>query len=289
MTTTIRNRLSATTPAAARRRRLAGSLTFAALAVTLGLAGGNRGSDGAAVEGDPFRGRETFGDKGCSRCHSVWGHGGELGPEITVVVKGKTWYELVGDFWNHTPRMIDAIGQQGYSWPLLNRDEMADLLSYLYYLRLFDDPGDAGMGSIAYSQFQCVACHTLGGSGGDGGGPLDAFSAFPSPIVLAQAMWNAGPEMQRVQLTRMAIPVFSGSEMADIQAIEDEGAWCLEARNVKFVRTYFTTDRKRMVCLYNAPDAESVRQAQSQINMPMDRVWAFELLKPSDPPNSTVD
>jgi hypothetical protein len=78
-------------------------------------------------------------------------------------------------------------------------------------------------------------------------------------------------------------------EMADIQAIEDEGAWCLEARNVKFVRTYFTTDRKRMVCLYSAPDAESVRQAQSQINMPMDRVWAFELLDPSGMANTTVD
>ena len=77
--------------------------------------------------------------------------------------------------------------------------------------------------------------------------------------------------------------------MDDIQAKEDAGAWCLSLRNVKFVRTYFTTDRKRMVCLYNAPDAESVREAQREAEMPMDSVWAFELIKPPDPENSTVD
>jgi hypothetical protein len=69
-------------------------------------------------------------------------------------------------------------------------------------------------------------------------------------------------------------------DMADIQAMEDAGSWCLDTYNVKFVRTYFSTDRKRMLCLYAAPDAESVRQAQRQINMPMDNVWAFELINP---------
>lgn len=78
-------------------------------------------------------------------------------------------------------------------------------------------------------------------------------------------------------------------EMADVQALEDAGAWCLDSYNVKFVRTYFSTDRKRMICLYAAPDAESVRQAQRQINMPMRDVWPFEHINPSDLPNSTVD
>ena len=66
--------------------------------------------------------------------------------------------------------------------------------------------------------------------------------------------------------------------LGDIQAIEDEGAWCLEARNVQFVRTYFSSDRTRMVCLYRAPDAESVRAAQRQAKMPLDDVWAFNAL-----------
>jgi len=31
-----------------------------------------------------------------------------------------------------------------------------------------------------------------------------------------------------------------------------------------------------MICMYHAPDAESVRLAQRQAGMPIDDVWAFE-------------
>jgi hypothetical protein len=63
----------------------------------------------------------------------------------------------------------------------------------------------------------------------------------------------------------------------EIQAIEDEGAHCLEARDVQFVRTIFSRDRKRMVCLYRAPDAEAVREAQRMAGMPVESVWSFRL------------
>ena len=61
----------------------------------------------------------------------------------------------------------------------------------------------------------------------------------------------------------------------EIQALEDAGAWCLDARDVRFIRSFFSVDRKRMVCLYRAPDAEAVRQAQRQAGMPVEDVWAF--------------
>jgi len=64
-------------------------------------------------------------------------------------------------------------------------------------------------------------------------------------------------------------------ELAAIQAIEDEGAWCLDAYNVKFLRTHFSADHRSMVCLYRAPDAEAVRSAQRQAKMPFDHIWAF--------------
>jgi hypothetical protein len=60
----------------------------------------------------------------------------------------------------------------------------------------------------------------------------------------------------------------------DIQAIEDEGAGCLDLHRVRFARTFFSADRKRMICLYQAPDAESVRLAQRQAGMPVESVWA---------------
>jgi cytochrome c2 len=177
------------------------------------------------LEGNAFRGRQIFQEKRCATCHSVWGHGGTLGPEITVAVAGKTFYELVGDFWNHTPQMIDQVTRLGYPWPTLDPAEMADILGYLYYLRLFDEPGSPERGAEAYARLQCGACHTLGASGGSGDRPLDRFSAYPSSAALAQAMWNAGPRMQEAQVGRgMLIPQFTGHDVADLQAyIRAEG------------------------------------------------------------------
>jgi hypothetical protein len=65
-------------------------------------------------------------------------------------------------------------------------------------------------------------------------------------------------------------------ELQVVQDIEDAGSRCLEMRNVRFLRTYFSADRRRMLCLYAAPDAESVRQAQREAGMPFDEAWAFE-------------
>jgi len=62
-------------------------------------------------------------------------------------------------------------------------------------------------------------------------------------------------------------------EFSAIQALEDRGAWCLQEHHVRFLRTWFSKDRRRMVCFYEAPDAESVRIAQRKAGMPLDRVW----------------
>ena len=71
-------------------------------------------------------------------------------------------------------------------------------------------------------------------------------------------------------------------ELAAIQALEDAGSWCLETHGVRFLRSYFSVDRKRMICLYHAPDAEAVRRAQHQARMPFERVWAFEAIRAGD-------
>ncbi len=196
-----------------------------ALVLLCGVAAGRQASDRPPAEGNPFRGRQLFEEKTCSSCHSVWGHGGTLGPEISVAVAGKPFYELVGDFWNHTPQMIDQGTRVGRPWPTLDPTEMADILSYLYYLRLFDEPGNAARGREAYARLQCASCHSLGGRGGHVAVSLDRFGSYPSPTPLAQAMWNAGPRMQQVQVQRGSpIPQFSGHDMADLQAyIRAEG------------------------------------------------------------------
>ncbi|MEX0732088.1 MAG: DUF4242 domain-containing protein [Aquisalimonadaceae bacterium] len=68
----------------------------------------------------------------------------------------------------------------------------------------------------------------------------------------------------------------------EIQALEDAGSACLQNHRVRFIRTFFSLDRRRMLCLYQAPDAESVRVAQRQAAMPLERVWSFRLIRADD-------
>jgi hypothetical protein len=77
---------------------------------------------------------------------------------------------------------------------------------------------------------------------------------------------------------RFAAPVTLG----EIHAIEEAGAGCLETHRVKHAKTFFSRDRQRMLCLYEAPDAESVRVAQREAGMPVEQVWAFRRIGSQD-------
>ncbi|MFY0990642.1 nickel-binding protein [Halomonas sp. C05BenzN] len=67
-----------------------------------------------------------------------------------------------------------------------------------------------------------------------------------------------------------------------IQRLEDAGSACLQNHRVRFVRTFFSQDGRRMICLYHAPDAESVRLAQRQAGMPLERAWSCQPILPPD-------
>lgn len=60
----------------------------------------------------------------------------------------------------------------------------------------------------------------------------------------------------------------------DVAARERAKAWCLEAHGVAYTHSYCSLDGKRMLCFYAAPDAEAVRVAQREADMPVEAVWA---------------
>jgi hypothetical protein len=73
--------------------------------------------------------------------------------------------------------------------------------------------------------------------------------------------------------------------LEQIQSVARSAALCLEAHHVRFARTFFSVDRKRMLCFYEAPDAESVRLAQREAAMPVDTVWTFDRIGPDTNPS----
>jgi hypothetical protein len=52
---------------------------------------------------------------------------------------------------------------------------------------------------------------------------------------------------------------------------------CLELRSSAWVRSSLSADRKRMICEFEAPDADSVRDALRSSRQTFDRVWAAQV------------
>jgi hypothetical protein len=62
----------------------------------------------------------------------------------------------------------------------------------------------------------------------------------------------------------------------DLSAMEEAVQWCLELHKVKFLYSWLSKDRTRMLCLYEAPDAEAVRKTQDTGKLPYDCVYTVE-------------
>jgi hypothetical protein len=54
---------------------------------------------------------------------------------------------------------------------------------------------------------------------------------------------------------------------------------CLEAYGARWIRSCLSTDRRRMICEFEADDAEAVRSAFRSAGVSFGRVWTAELFE----------
>jgi len=54
---------------------------------------------------------------------------------------------------------------------------------------------------------------------------------------------------------------------------------CLDIYGISWRRSLLSTDRLRMICEYDAPDAESVRKAQREAGNQFNRVWVGNVIE----------
>jgi hypothetical protein len=52
---------------------------------------------------------------------------------------------------------------------------------------------------------------------------------------------------------------------------------CLELRGARWMRSYLTQDGRKAICEFEAPDAESVREAFRSAGQPYDRAFVANL------------
>ena len=64
----------------------------------------------------------------------------------------------------------------------------------------------------------------------------------------------------------------------ELRAVETRMAPCLDLYGVRWIRSRLSSDRKRMICEYEAADVASVRNVQQESRASFDRMWAAEVM-----------
>jgi mono/diheme cytochrome c family protein len=179
---------------------------------------------GLAAPGNPNRGADLFSSKGCSMCHGQDGRGGPSGPNLGERDLHRSAEGIAGVMWNHALAMSETMRSMGIGWPEFQDSEMADLVSFLYFLP-FDDPvGDPDRGAAVFRKHACVECH--GEVGSEGEAPsLEESSAGSTPSSLVAAMWNHAPTMKTAILGEgRRWPQLTGQDLRDLLALFEDTA-----------------------------------------------------------------
>ncbi|MBI1894227.1 MAG: c-type cytochrome [Candidatus Rokubacteria bacterium] len=142
-----------------------------------------------------------------------------MGPDLGRIQTGRSFFELGAALWNHLPRMGARMREAGIERPTLTPTEMSNVIAFLFTLQYYDELGDPKAGEALYATKGCVQCHEVGGKGGRVGPGLDFLKRANSPVLVAAAMWNHGPEMAEAMKEKgIPRPTFQGKEMLDLIA-----------------------------------------------------------------------
>jgi hypothetical protein len=60
----------------------------------------------------------------------------------------------------------------------------------------------------------------------------------------------------------------------ELEAAEGAVSWCLKQYDVRPIVSYLSADGLRMLCIYEAPDAEAVKGTQDRGDLPYDHIWS---------------
>jgi hypothetical protein len=82
--------------------------------------------------------------------------------------------------------------------------------------------------------------------------------------------------MTRFIVERSFEPPLTRDELSEV---ERRMAPCLELYGVRWLRSFWSEDRRRMVCEYEAADAASVRSVQHEAGAGFERIWPADVLE----------
>lgn len=167
--------------------------------------------------GNPLLGAGLVQEKHCLQCHGV--QAGGSAPSFEAMDLDFSVTELAGRMWNHGPAMWKRMTELKIEFPIFARGEMANVLAFLYGLKLKDSPGDATVGRELLEQKGCIRCHSEQGRAETGAPDLAALGHVDSPEGMIAKMWNHAPGMrQRIEERSLRWPRLEGRDMANLYA-----------------------------------------------------------------------
>lgn len=66
---------------------------------------------------------------------------------------------------------------------------------------------------------------------------------------------------------------------ARYEEAQKKNQWCLDLHGVRHVVSYLTPDRKRMVCVFEAPDAEALRRTSAELGYGYESIWKATVIR----------
>ncbi|HBL59102.1 MAG TPA: DUF4242 domain-containing protein [Cyanobacteria bacterium UBA8803] len=92
------------------------------------------------------------------------------------------------------------------------------------------------------------------------------------------------PEGLQPQRNKSLLKVIEGTYppigQEEWQEANSKTLTCYADRGIEWIQSYISRDRTKVICELNAPDTESVREAQHRVGIPFDRVWSAMLIQP---------
>jgi cytochrome c2 len=167
------------------------------------------------LAGDPAIGSKLFKEKGCIKCHSIKGVGGDIGPDLGKMRHNHSNVRMAAIMWNHAPMEAKIMIEKKISREVFEGSEMAHLIAYLHSLEVL---GDSKSGKQVFERKRCNFCHAVGGIGGKIGPDLARSHPHP-PAELIGQLWNHAVTMEALMRAQgIPWPVFGEGEMADLLA-----------------------------------------------------------------------
>ena len=167
---------------------------------------------------DAQRGADVLRRENCLACHALRGEGGSSAPDLgRRSGESYTPAALASLMWNHGPAMWTEIAAQRIPRPSLNEADAQGLFAYLYSIRFFDRPGDAGRGKQIFSEKHCSECHSLTEPAKGPGTAVSTWKSVSDPVALVQQMWNHASAMKNAIAQRKDLRVvLTGQELTDL-------------------------------------------------------------------------